>query len=246
MEDTLILTSIFTILKKRAVLIVGLGFVGLVLMFGYTVALVVPQYSSSTQLLVNRTTTELTGVEIGDVDKDIKMINTYKDIIKGPVILDLVRKDLAIPLTTDELSGKILIGTEENSQVFSLTVTDEDPYTAARIANKIAATFKNEIGKIMKVDNVTIISKAVPKNTPISPNLPMNAAVGLIVGLMLGMVITFLLELVDNTIRSNSYITEKVEWTILGNVFEMSVEEGEPEKEAKQPNLELIRANSKE
>lgn len=246
MEDTLVLTSVFATLKKRIFLIVGLGLLGLGLMMAYTIFFVTPQFTSSTQLLVNRTTSEITGAEVNDIDKDIKMINTYKDIIKGPVILDQVRKELNTPLTTDELAGKTVIETEENSQVFSINVTDEDPYASARLANKVAATFKNEIGNIMKVDNVTIISKAIPKSTPISPNIPMNAVVGLIAGLMLGTGLSFLLELMDKTIQSDHYITEKVEWTILGSVYEISPDEASLEKERKHANLNLQRINSEE
>ncbi|WP_034549873.1 YveK family protein [Carnobacterium funditum] len=246
MEDTLVLTNIFTTLKKRAGLIIVLSLLGLGLMMAYTMIFVTPQFTASTQLLVNRTTSEITGVEVNDIDKDIKMINTYKDIIKGPVILDQVRKELNIPLTPDQLAGKIVIQTEENSQVFSINVTDEDPYASARLANKVAATFRNEIGTIMKVDNVTIISKAVPKSTPISPNIPMNAVAGLIIGLMMGIGITFLIELADKTIQSDSYITDKVEWTILGSVYEMTLEETNPEMKTKEMNLNLQRVNSKE
>lgn len=246
MEDTLVLTSVFATLKKRIFLIVGLSLLGLGLMVAYTVFFVTPQFTSSTQLLVNRTTSEITGAEVNDIDKDIKMINTYKDIIKGPVILDQVSKELNTSLTTDELAGKIVIETEENSQVFSINVTDEDPYASARLANKVAATFRNEIGNIMKVDNVTIISKAIPKSTPISPNIPMNAVVGLIAGLMLGTGLSFLLELMDKTIQSDQYITEKVEWTILGSVYEISPEEASLEKERKHATLNLQRINSEE
>ena len=246
MEETLILTSVFNTLKKRMFLIAGLGILGLGLMVIYTLIFITPQFSSSTQLLVNRTTAEITGAEVNDIAKDIKMINTYKDIIKGPVILDQVRKELDTPLTTDELAGKIVIGTEENSQVFSINVTDIDPYASARLANKVAETFKNEIGSIMKVDNVTIISKAVPKSAAISPNIPMNAIVGLIAGLMLGVGLTFLLELMDKTIQSDNYITEKVEWTILGSVYEIISEETSIEKEKNHANLTLQRINSKE
>ncbi|MGB3159830.1 MAG: Wzz/FepE/Etk N-terminal domain-containing protein [Carnobacterium sp.] len=246
MEDTLGLASIFTTLKKRIFMIIGLGLLGLGLMIAYTLIFVTPQFSSSTQLLVNRITSETTGAEVNDIDKDIKMINTYKDIIKGPVILDQVREELDTPLTTDELSGKIIIETEESSQVFSINVTDEDPYVAARLANNVAATFKDEIGTIMKVDNVTIISKAIPKSTPISPNVPLNAIVGLIAGLMLGIGLTFFLELMDKTIKSDNYITEKVEWTILGSVYEINTGETTIEKETNQLNLNLQRINSKE
>ena len=63
---------------------------------------------------------------------------------------------------------------------------------------------------------------------------------------MLGVGLTFLLELMDKTIQSDNYITEKVEWTILGSVYEIISEETSIEKEKNHANLNLQRINSKE
>lgn len=224
MEEEISLLELFEILKKRIGMILGLSLVGLILSFAFTFFIATPQYSSTTQLLVSRTqSTEI--IQRSDIDTNLQLINTYKDIIKGPVILDDVRETLNLNLTHGQLSEKITISNEQNSQVFSVRVTDDNPYDAATIANTTAQIFQNKIGDIMNVDNVTIISEAIPNTNPVSPNIVLNLAIGALLGLMLGVGIAFVLEFLDNTVKDERFITEELGWSYLGSVKESAVDE---------------------
>lgn len=245
MEEEISLSELFNTLKKRLSLIISLGLIALILAAGFTFFIATPQYKATTQILVNRTTESAEGLQLTDINTNVQMINTYKDIIKGPVILNEVQETLETNLTTTELSEKIEITTQENSQVFSLTVTDDSPYEAAEIANAVAVTFQSEIGKIMNVENVTIISEAVPVTDQISPNNPLNLVIGLLVGLMLGVGIAFLLEFMDKTVRDERFITETLGWSVLGSVSEMSHDELQAEVKVKQPELNTRRTKSR-
>ncbi|MGX7393435.1 YveK family protein [Carnobacterium mobile] len=222
MEEEISLAELFAILKKRMTMIISIGLIGIILAAGFTFFIATPNYSSSAQILVNRTTESAEGMQLNDINTNIQMINTYKDIIKGPVILNQVSERLETNLTTAQLSDKIEIETQANSQVFSLVVTDVSPLDAAEIANEVATTFQNEIGNIMNVENVTIISEAVPNNNQISPNNSLNLIIGLLSGLIIGAIAVFLIEFMDKTVRDERFITEELGWTSLGNVSEMT------------------------
>lgn len=225
MEEEISLAELFAILKKRMPMIISAGLVVLILAAVFTFFIATPKYSSTAQILVNRKTESAEGMQLNDLNTNVQIINTYKDIIKGPVILNEVSEKLGTNLSTADLSDKINIMTEDNSQVFSLTVTDENPFDAAEIANEVATTFQNEIGNIMNVENVTIISEAIPNGNQISPNNPLNLVIGLVVGLMLGIGAAFLLEFMDKSVRDERFITEELGWTSLGNVSEMTQSE---------------------
>ncbi|MEG0268089.1 MAG: Wzz/FepE/Etk N-terminal domain-containing protein [Carnobacterium sp.] len=225
MEEEISLAELFAILKKRKIMIMSVGLVMLILAAGFTFFIATPEYSSTAQILVNRKTESTEGIQLTDINTNVQMINTYKDIIKGPVILNPVNKKLESDLTTAQLSEKIEIMTQDNSQVFSLTVTDESPFDAAEIANEVSSTFQNEIGNIMNVENVTIISEAIPNNHQISPNNPLNLAIGLLVGLMLGVGAAFLLEFMDKSVRDERFVTDELGWVSLGSISEMTTDE---------------------
>lgn len=226
MEEEISLIELFTILKKRLGMIISLTLLALISAFVFTFFVATPKYSSTTQMLVSQTTNESgQGIQTSDINTNLQLINTYKDIIKGPVILDEVRDELDLDLKHTELSNKLEVTTDSSSQVFTLEVTDENPYEAAEIANTTAETFQEKIYDIMNVDNVTVISKAIPNTNQVSPNVVLNLAIGTLLGLMLGIGLAFVLEFLDNTVKDERFITEELAWTNLGSINLMTEEE---------------------
>ncbi|TXK91141.1 capsular biosynthesis protein, partial [Parageobacillus sp. SY1] len=114
----------------------------------------------------------------------------------------------------------------------SVTVQDPDPAMAAKIANKTADVFKNEIVKIMNIDNVSILSKAEVKENqaPVKPKPLLNMAIAFVVGLMTGVGLAFLLEYLDNTIKTETDVEKHLGLPVLGAVSIISAEESKKAK----------------
>lgn len=245
MEEEISLVEIFGILKKQMGLIINLILIGLILMTVYTFFIATPQFSSTTQLLVNRPQESET-IQRSDIDANIQLINTYSDIIRGPVILEPVIEQLDMDETRASLREEIIVTTENNSQVFSLQVTNDNPYDAATIANTTAIVFQESLNELMSVDNVSIISTAEPDLNPVSPNTMLNMAIGTVLGGMIGVGLAFLLEFMDNTVKDESFIVEEIGWPSLGRVTEMTTEEleshGRQESPERIPNSRSARS----
>lgn len=124
----------------------------------------------------------------------------------------------------DQLSQKITINSQEDSQVFSLTVQDSNPSKAVEIANAVSGTFQKEIKDIMNVDNVSILAKAVVNEnpTPVKPSPLLNVAIAVVVGLMAGIGLAFLLEYFDNTIKDEDDIERLLDLPLLGSIQKIS------------------------
>lgn len=224
MEEEFNLLDIYTVLKKRIRIIINFVLLGIILAATYTFFIATPKYSSSTELLVNRTQ-ESDIIQRTDIETNVQLINTYSDIIRNPVILNPVIESLSLDDTTEDLREKISVSTENNSQVFSVEVTENNPYLAAEIANNIAVTFQNELDSIMNVDNITIISDASANIEPISPNSILNLLIGLIVGLLLGISMSIIFEVLDTSVKEEKFIVEKLGWNNLGHISIMNSEE---------------------
>lgn len=226
MEEEISLVELFAILKKRVGLIINFILIGVLIAAIYTFFIATPQYSSTTDLLVNRSQAEQQNmIERAEIDTSLQLINTYSDIITRPVILDHVIEELDMNISSGALSEKITIGNENNSQMFSITVTEENPYDAATIANTTAAVFQEQMPELLNVDNVAILSTAVPNTNQVSPNNTLNISIGLIFGGMIGVGFAFLIEFMDNTVKDERFIMEEIGWTNLGRISEMSPEE---------------------
>lgn len=185
-----------------------------------------PIYQSSTQILVNQKKQEGAAIQLGEIQSNIQLTNTYKVIIKSPVILDRVNEKLNLNMTAQALTKKINIANEKDSQVISVTAEDKDPKLARDIANATADVFKDEVAKIMNVDNVTVLSKAeVAENqSPIKPRPMLNVAIAFVVGLMASVGLAFLLEYLDNTVKKEEDVENLLGLPVLGIVARMDEE----------------------
>ena len=104
-----------------------------------------PIYQSSTQILVNQKKQEGAAIQYNEVQTNIQLTNTYKVIIKSPVILDQVKEKLGLNLTTEALNEKIEVANKKDSQVVEVTVQDKNPKLARDIANTTAEVFQSEV-----------------------------------------------------------------------------------------------------
>src|SRR4051812_37506857 len=220
MEETISLKELFQTLKKRMSVIVLITAIAVIVSGIVSYFMITPIYQSSTQLLVNQAKSEQTVYNPSEVQTNLQLINTYNVIIKSPAILDKVAAQLGTGLTTAELNEKITVQSEADSQVVNVTVQDPDPQVAVNIANTTAEVFQKEIVEIMSVDNVNILAKAtVAENQgPVKPQPLLNIAIALVVGLMAGVGLAFLLEYLDNTVKTEQDIEKLLGSPVLGSI----------------------------
>ncbi|QVY61299.1 YveK family protein [Cytobacillus gottheilii] len=219
MEETISLKELFQTLKKRMALIIIITLVAVMASGAVSYFVLTPVYQSSTQILVNQTAEE-GQYSTNEVQTNLQLINTYNIIIKSPVILEKVIDELNLNMSASQLNAKLTVQNEQNSQVVNLSVQDENAATAAEIANTTAEVFRNEIATIMSIDvnDVTILSPAVvtENQSPIKPQPLLNIAIALVVGAMAGVGLAFLLEYMDNTVKTEQDIEKIAELPVIG------------------------------
>ncbi|TXJ89417.1 exopolysaccharide biosynthesis protein [Lactobacillus delbrueckii] len=264
-EVTIDLRRLFILIKKHIISIliwmIGLGLIA----YGVSEYVLVPKYTASTQLLVNRKTTDANQA-YANQQADINAITTYKDIITSNVILRGASKYLANPVTlvkkatpakkavyktndgtrtlvkkavkakpavykresksysvsANELASAVSVTTTTSSQVFTLSATAETPAKAQAIANAVAKEFKEQVPKIMDVNNVTIVAEAA-KGTKSYPNVKMITMVGVLAGLVISLLIIIIKDLSDTTVREDSFMTNELGLTNLGEIAHITM-----------------------
>ncbi|MFC4025118.1 YveK family protein [Oceanobacillus longus] len=218
MEETISLKEIFGVLKKRLLMILAFVFGAALVAAIISYFVLTPTYQSSSQFIVNQELQDPTQYNTNNIQTNVQMINTYNIIIKSPAILDDVVNELNLPYSSAALGEKIQVSSADNSQVVTVTATDENPATAVDIANATVGIFQNEIPEIMNVDNVSILNEAQlsPNPSPVAPNPILNIAIAIVLGAMVGVGIAFLLEYLDNRITTEDDVENKLGLPILG------------------------------
>lgn len=244
-EETVIdLGRLLLTLKKNLFSIIAWAVVGLIISLVVLFIFIEPKYSATTDILVNQKNDNVQ-TQYAAQQADLGAVTTYEDILKRSVILSPVLKEVRArdnyKESLGDLQKSVSVSNETNSKIISVTVTDKDAYTAADIANTVAKTFKEKIVKMMKIDNVTIVSTAKPNATPVFPKKTLGALVGIVLGALIGIAIAIVRELTDKTVKDMDFLTDEVGLTSLGTVFHIEGDDAFAAVEVLNENREATR-----
>lgn len=165
MQNNIGFYEIYEVLKKRVVIILLSAFLGLFGAFILTFFFISPQYSSSAELIVQTKTNSLDDKRLQeDVSANVMMINTYKDMIGGKMILSKVQSELQQnyheTMSITQLKKAITIDQSQNSQMFAIKVVTTNPDKSANVANTIAKVFQQSAAEVLDV-NKTVLSLVI-------------------------------------------------------------------------------------
>jgi receptor protein-tyrosine kinase len=143
-------------------------------------------------------------------------------------LLQSVIADLGLKITPVDLAKKVKVTLEPNTTILDVTVQDTNPALARDIANRLVADFTAEVKQIQQQetqvsnarsgDNLVVVSPAVLPDTPVSPNVPLDVAIAFAAGLLLALGIAFLLGYLDQSIKSDEELTERLGLISIGHI----------------------------
>lgn len=228
MEETIDLREYFFIIKKRAWIIVLITILAMLTSGIISFFVLSPTYEANTTLIVNTEQNEKTDNMItGDqLNVTQKLTLTYGEIIKSRSVLDEVIDKLDLNMDYEEVSKMINVSPVKDTQIMSITVQDTNPKRARDIANAIPKVFTKEVKRITKANSVEVIDHAITPQKPIKPNKLMNIAIAAVLGVMIGLFIVFVLEYMDNKIKTPQDIEKHLGLPILGVIPNENMKKG--------------------
>ena len=259
MTEELELREIFQILRKRWKLLVFIPLLAVLLVGLYTNYFIEPTYKSSSTLMVLHSgepqDPEGTGPQFrstADIRMSRDLVKTYGEIVKSRRVAEraIMAADPSIGMTHQQLMSKIEVGLVSDTELIHITVSDTDPVMAAFWANTVTDAFIAEVVNIMHIENVNILDDAIPVLDPVSPRPMLNLAIAFVLGAMISTGLAFLLEYLDNTIKTPQDVISVLELPVLGAVQDYSKKitrnsrEEIPEQHPAGPEKKIIQVNS--
>ena len=153
---------------------------------------------------------------------------TYASLMTERPLLESVSSDLGLSLKPTDLSKKIKVTPEPNTTILDVAVQDTNPALARDLANRLVADFIAEIKKIQQQetqlpnarsgDNLVVVSPAVLPDRPVSPNKSLNIAIAFAAGLLVALGIAFLLDYLDQSIKNDDDLVERLGLITIGHI----------------------------
>lgn len=241
MEEEISLKELYQIVNKHFLTIVIAIVTGIIISVLAMIFLVTPKYNSEAQLLVNQQSESAqTQILTSEIQSNIQMINTYRDIITGHSVLTRVNESLGNKYTIAELQDSITVDQGQNSQAFKVTAVMGTAQEAQLVLTELLNTFETTIGDIYgnSGTSIFVLSPATYNPYRVSPRLIIFILIGAVIGLAISILIIIVMELMDTTVKEDDYLVQ-LGLINLGHVYELS------SKELKQSRLSANKGQTK-
>lgn len=222
MNESISLRDLYEIIRKRLFIIILIICVTTAVSGAISYYLLPKVYEATSQILINEKKTSEISNQFNDIQTNIQLINTYNVILTSPSILNKVISRLDLSYSLEELQDQIIVTSENDSQVMNITVKNRDPKLTVKIANTLADVAKEQIPRIMNINNVSILSKIDTDKVlkPVQPKLIINLSIGFVVGTLFGIGMAFLLHYLDKTIKDEKELENLLNLPFLGTIYD--------------------------
>ena len=187
-----------------------------------------PEYETFTTLMVGKPSENAgaaasmgmaqMGLNYNDLMLNRSLVSTYGELAKSRKVSNEVIKNLKLKMTPNEFGDKVNVSLLKDTEIIKISVTDTDKELAVKIANETGEVLMSNIGKIMLIENIQVIDKAeVPKN-PIAPRPMLNMAIAGVLGFMVSIFAVFLMEYLDNTVKTTDDIEKHLGLPVIGMI----------------------------
>lgn len=213
--------DVLALLQKlwtKKVFILFTAFYVAVFAFLGTYFFIQPTYTSSTRIYVVNQADDGKNLSAQDLQAGTFLTKDYKEIITSNDVLSEVIKDEKLNMTEADLAKMISVNIPTDTRLISISVNAKTGQDAQSLANKVRDVAAEKIKKVTKVEDVTTLEDAKLPDSPSSPNIKRNVALGAVLGGFLAIVGVLVREILDDRIRRPEDIEDALGLALLGIV----------------------------
>ena len=204
------------VISKLGVIILSGILLGVLSIIG-TMLFITPKYESTTKIMVLKKQDNNT-LTSADMQTSTQLTKDYAELIQSRTVLEGVIAQLNLDMTYKEMLNKVSVETSSDSRIVSISVTDEDPYTASEIANAVRDMAAEHIQSVMDIEAVNVVDTANIPNEKASPSLAKNGVIGGLLGVIIAMAAVIIIYLTNDTIKVEEDVERYLGLSVLGSI----------------------------
>ena len=198
------------------------------LAFSYARVLIEPTYQARALMYVNNKSISLGNTSVtfsaGELNAAKSLVDTYTVILKTRTTLNAVIRKTEVDYTYEQLNRMVKASSVNGTEIFAITVTSTDPQEAELLANAIADILPGKIADVVEGSNVSVVDRAIVPTHRVAPSYTRYTSIGLLLGFLISCLAVILLDLLDDIIRGDDYLTQTYDVPVLGIIPDLSVQ----------------------
>ncbi|OAA86925.1 YveK family protein [Clostridium ljungdahlii] len=217
-ETTLDLRDFYYILKKRFRLIVIVT-VACTLLAGILSFFVIkPTYEAGTTIIVGKPqNSQKSNTQYNDVMMYQNLVKTYAQIAGSNAVMESASNKMNGSVSAGQLQKIITVTPQQGTQILEIKGQSKDPSQAVNMVNAVSNSFITESKRVFPTGgDIQIMDKPQFPDKPVKPKKMLNMAIAFFVGLMGSIGFSFMLEYMDNTIKTEEDVNKALGIPVIG------------------------------
>ncbi|AZV55515.1 Wzz/FepE/Etk N-terminal domain-containing protein [Clostridium sp. AWRP] len=217
-ETTLDLRDFYYILKKRFKLIV-LVTVACTLLAGILSFFVIkPTYEASTTIIVGKPeNSQKSNTQYNEVMMYQNLVKTYAQIAGSNAVMESASNKMNGSVSAGQLQKIITVTPQQGTQILQIKGQSKDPSQAVNMVNAVSNSFITESKRVFPTGgDIQIMDRPQFPNKPVKPKKVLNMAIAFFIGLMASVGFSFMLEYMDNTIKTEEDVNKTLGMPVIG------------------------------
>lgn len=223
--EELDLKELLTIFWNKKIHIILITAIFIVIGVIYTMGFITPEYTATTSLILvasgqneSTTTQPSEGITTTDVTLNSKLISTYSELVKRKNVLSEVISNLNIDVNEEELKNNVTVTSVKDTEIIEISVHNENPNYAAKIANEIAKVFTKRVEEIYNINNVYIVDEAEVPTAPSNINHIKDIVIFAFVGIVISVMYVLIANMLDTTVKTAEEIEKTFKMPVLASI----------------------------
>lgn len=216
MEETINLSDILMAIKRRWKMIVGITLGATIISVVISFFLLTPKYEANTKLFIGKQQGEDENYNYNDVTMYQNLLGTYAQVIQTKDLVQKAIEKSGYNYKAENVIADMSVTTVTGTQTMEVKYKNTNPAIAQKLLNQITDEFISLSHELVPNGSVKIIETAKLPVAAISPNKKMNIVIAFILGFMISMGLVFLLEYLDNTIKTKEQLENELDIPVVG------------------------------
>ena len=222
-EEVIRIEDIIYALKKRWKMILSVTIVFTLIAGAVSFFVIKPKYEAKVKVFIGKEETagEDSAYNGNDIAMYQKLMKTYAEIIKTKDSTKLALKKIGqddSQKNVNRILGGLTVSPSADTQIMEVKYTTINKTEILPVLNSITNVFIDKSEELITNGNVQIIEKAEAPENPVSPNKALNVIIGFMLGLMVAIGLAFLLEYLDNTVRTKDELEKLLDLPVVGTI----------------------------
>jgi len=210
-------------LLKRGWIIVLCAVLVASITLAYTALFVPSMYTASVTIYVNNNSgANNNGITSSDLAVALRLVATYVNIIESDTVLEDVIQETGLMLTPKQVRRMLSASAVDETEMFRVQITSQNPQMSADIANAIANVAPGRIADIIEGSSAKVIDYASVPAGRSSPSYTVNGAVGAVGGALAAVIGIALWMVCDTRIKREEDLTKISMIPVLGRIPDLN------------------------